>query len=90
MRAKYQCTLVEAYPKTVAEIAYSASNSEVARLQVSMQFRKWQETTASTGVGSLGSNLVLNDYIEYNPVQSVQARSAENFARMNSEVADLW
>ena len=90
LRAKYQCTLVEAYPKTVAEIAYSASNSEVARLQVSMQFRKWQETTASTGVGSLGSNLVLNDYIEYNPVQSVQARSAENFDRMNSEVADLW
>ena len=46
--------------------------------------------TASTGVGSLGSNLVLNDYIEYNPVQSVQARSAENFDRMSSEVADLW
>ena len=90
LRAKYQCTLIEAYPKTVAEIAYSASNSEVARLQVSMQFRKWKETTAVTGIGSLGSNIVMNDYVTYNPVQSVQARSDANFAKMEADVADLW
>ncbi len=66
-RARYQCTLVEAYPKTVAEVAYGAGNAEVARLQVSMQYRKWVETTAPFGIGSIGSKPDVPFNITYNP-----------------------
>jgi len=51
VKAKYQCTLIEAYPKTVAELSYSAGATDVARLQVSMQYRKWEETTVPSGIG---------------------------------------
>ena len=67
LRARYQCTLVEAYPKTIAEVTYGAGNAEVARLQVSMQYRKWTETTTREGVGSLSSNPDLPFNINYNP-----------------------
>lgn len=59
-RARYQCTLVEAYPKTIAEVSYSAGNGDVARLQVSMQYRNWVESTnasapqaAPQGIGAM-------------------------------------
>ena len=90
LRAKYQCTLIEAYPKTVAEVAFSASSSEVARLQVSMQFRKWKETTAATGIGSLGSNITREDYIEYDTTASAITRSQSSMAKLNADVEDLW
>jgi hypothetical protein len=74
-RARYQCTLVEAYPKTIAEIAYGAGNSDVPRLQVSMQFRKWTETTVPFGVGSIGSTPDVPFNITYNPsTGSTEAR----------------
>lgn len=68
-RARYQCTLVEAYPKTVAEVAYSAGNTEVAKLQVSMQYRRWTETTAPFGIGTIQSMEKSPEYIIYNPAQ---------------------
>lgn len=66
-RARYQCSLVEAYPKTIAEVSYGAGNAEVPRLQVSMQYRKWVETTAPTGIGSIGSSPDVPFNITYNP-----------------------
>ena len=56
MKAKYQCTLQECYPKTVAEIGYSAGGTEVPRLNVSMAYRKWTDTTLSEGLGSVGAH----------------------------------
>jgi hypothetical protein len=73
LRARYQCTLEEAYPKTVAEVTYGAGNAEVARLQVSMQYRKWTETTTREGVGSLSSNPDLPFNISYNPATGTTA-----------------
>lgn len=59
-RARYECTLVEAYPKTMAEVSYSAGTGDVARLQISMQFRHWVESTnasapqaAQQGIGAM-------------------------------------
>ena len=69
LKARYQCTLLEAYPKTVAEVAYGAGNVEVARLQVSMQFRKWTETTSPFGIGSVQASQKSPEYIIYNPAQ---------------------
>jgi hypothetical protein len=71
LSARYQCTLIEAYPKTIAEVAYGAGNADVARLQVSMQYRKWTETTAATGIGSLQSTVPQFANLIYNPATGI-------------------
>lgn len=52
-RARYQCTLVEAYPKTMAEVSFSAGTGDVARLQISMQYRHWVESTNASSPQSV-------------------------------------
>jgi len=66
IRARYQCTLIEAYPKTVAEVAYTAAGQDVVRLNVSMQYRTWQETTRPYGIGRQGAEEPMPYNINYN------------------------
>ena len=42
--------------KTVAEVGFNAAQGEVARLNVSMAYRKWVDTTQDEGLGTVGSN----------------------------------
>ena len=67
LKAKYQCTLLECYPKTVAEVGFNAAQGEVARLNVSMAYRKWVDTTQDEGLGTVGSNPVIAGVKSYDP-----------------------
>ncbi len=67
LKAKYQCTLQECYPKTVAEIGYSAGGAEVPRLNVSMAYRKWTDTTIPEGLGSVGAHGLVASTKSYDP-----------------------
>lgn len=67
--ARYQCTLQECYPKTIAEVTYGAGNNEVARLQVSFQYRKWKNTTNQ--IGGIVNDVMTNASLFYNPTNGV-------------------
>lgn len=67
LKATYQCSLMEAYPKTVAEVAYTAGGTDIARLQVSIQYRSWQETTQPYGIGRVSGEETVPSMINYDP-----------------------
>lgn len=55
--SRYQCTLEECYPKSIAEVPLSASDNGIPRLQVQFQFRKWTNTSSLIGVGNVSSTI---------------------------------
>ena len=67
LKSKYQSTLLECYPKTVAEVGFNAGQGDVARLNVSMAYRKWVDTTQDEGLGTVGSNPVIAGVKSYDP-----------------------
>ena len=78
LKAKYQCTLQECYPKTVAEIGYSAGGAEVPRLNVSMAYRKWTDTTIPEGLGSVGAHGLVASTKSYDPSTGVFATESSS------------
>ena len=66
IQARYQCTLEECYPKTIAEIPLGAATNDVARLNVQFQYRKWTNTSQLFGVGNVSST-THPDPVNYNP-----------------------
>jgi|TARA_R110000822_G_scaffold63911_15_gene157186 hypothetical protein len=71
LKCKYQCTLQECYPKTVAEIGFAAGNGEIPRLQVSMNYRKWIDTTQAEGLGSTGAHTIFANVKSYDPTTGI-------------------
>jgi hypothetical protein len=71
--SRYQCTLQECYPKSVAEIQMSAGSGEVPRLQVQFQYRKWTNTSTLMGVGNVTSTTPESDIVKYNPATGTLA-----------------
>lgn len=65
--SRYQCTLQECYPKTIAEVQLGSGNNAVPTLQVSLQYRKWTNTSTLMGVGNVTSTQHPDSIVQYNP-----------------------
>ena len=59
--SRYQATLVEAYPKTVADLSLNHAGSDIHKLTVSFEYRLWENTTQLFGVGNVGSSSILDN-----------------------------
>lgn len=75
--SRYQCTLEECYPKSIAEVPLSASDNGVPRLQVQLQFRKWTNTSSLIGVGNVTSTISDSASVLYDASTGILANAAD-------------
>lgn len=89
-RARYQCTLVEAYPKTMAEVSYTAGGTDVARLQISMQYRHWVESTNASSPQSVQQGIGAMAGLSGLPsISGVLADAGGRFGQLGGSVGNL-